>query len=364
MPQETRAFLKVLIASPSDTSEERAIAVQVIHQLNNLHGSEEGFLLHPWLWEEDSYSALGIDAQDVINRQLGEYDIFLGIMNTRFGSPTHRADSGTEEEFDRALDKYWNRPDKVRILFYFRNSKVNFLDLDPVQALRVHEFRAAIRTQGLLAKDYISTEQFRGYVYKDLLQNVRELARPRQGQVPGPRPPSTPSLVRDQGDWHAVTKKTSPQWANHRVVLIDTFGSAAPIRLTGMFQSASPFFRFGFKLTALRGRIFGDGTIQSNDNNILIHIGRNLTSSDVFLTRYRNGVRLGLNEAILDYQDCRELPVELAIDNQYSVSLTVENTRVYETFVDREIKARVVLLAWGDEHEYEIDFKHMTLLVG
>ena len=162
MPQETRAFLKVLVASPSDTAEERAIVAKVMRQINALHGSEEGFLLQPLLWEEDSYSALGIDAQDVINRQLGEYDIFLGIMNTRFGSPTHRADSGTEEEFDRALDKFWNRPDKVRILFYFRNSTVNFLDLDPVQALRVHEFRAAIQTQGLLTKDYISSEQFSG----------------------------------------------------------------------------------------------------------------------------------------------------------------------------------------------------------
>ena len=262
------------------------------------------------------------------------------------------------------LDKYWNTPQKVRILFDFRNSKVNFLDLDPIQALRVHEFRAAVRTQGLLAKDYLSTEQFRGYVYKDLLQNVRELVRPRQGHAPGPRPPSMPNLVRDEGDWHAVTKKTSPQWASHRIVLIDTFGPATPIRLTGLFRSTSPYIRFGFKLTALRGRIFGDGNIQSNDNNILIHIGRNPTSSAVFLTPYRNGVRLGLNEAILDYQDCRELPIELAIDNQYSVSLTIENRLVYETFVDREIKARIVLLAWGDDHEYEIDFKHIKLQVG
>jgi hypothetical protein len=131
-----------------------------------------------------------------------------------------------------------------------------------------------------------------------------------------------------------------------------------------MFQSPSPYFRFGFKLTALRGRIFGDGNIQSNDNNILIHIGRSPTSSDVLLTCYRNGVRLGLNEAILDYKDCRELPIELAIDDQYRVSLTVENKLVYETFADREIKARVVLLAWGDDHEYEIDFKHITLQLG
>jgi|ERR1022692_4746349 hypothetical protein len=357
MPQELRAFLKVLVASPSDTAEERAIVVQVIQQLNSLHGSEERFLLLPLLWEEDCYSALGIDAQDVINGQLGDYDIFLGIMNTRFGSPTHRADSGTEEEFDRALEKYWNKPDKVRILFYFRNSQVYFYDLDPVQALRVHEFRSAIHAQGLLAKEYISSEQFRGYVNRDLLKNVRELVLPKESQVPGPRPPSTPGLVSNEGDWHAVTKRTSPQSASHRVFYM-------PTRLTGMLQSTSPYFRFGFKLTAIRGRIFGDGNIQSNDNNIFIHIGRDPASSDVFLTCYRNGVRLGPNKVILDYRDCRELPIELAIDDQYKVSLTIDNNPVTETYADREIKARVVLLAWGDDHEYEIDFKNIKVQAG
>jgi len=99
MPQETRTFLRVLIASPSDTGEERDIGEEVIHDLNRLHGREEGFLLEAVRWEEDSYSALGVDAQDAINRQLGDYHVFIGIMNTRFGSPTQRADSGTEEDF-------------------------------------------------------------------------------------------------------------------------------------------------------------------------------------------------------------------------------------------------------------------------
>jgi hypothetical protein len=147
------------------------------------------------------------------------------------------------------------------------------------------------------------------------------------------------------------------------MILIDGLGQS-PIRLTGIFQSNSLFFRFGFKFTALRGRIFGDGNIQSNDNNILVHIGRDLTSSQIFLTRYRNGVRLALNELILGYEDCRELPIELAIDSQYSVSLKIEDKLVYETFIDREIKAQLLLLAWGDEHDYEINFKHMKLHIG
>jgi len=106
MAQEIRRFLRVLVASPSDTIEERAVITKVIPELNKLHGAMEGFNLEGLLWETDSYPGLGVDAQDVLNRQLADYDIFVGIMNSRFGTPTRRGDSGTEEEFDRALDRY------------------------------------------------------------------------------------------------------------------------------------------------------------------------------------------------------------------------------------------------------------------
>ena len=46
------------------------------------------------------------DGQDVINRQIEDkYDLFIGIMYTKFGSPTNRAESGTVEEFEIAYKK-------------------------------------------------------------------------------------------------------------------------------------------------------------------------------------------------------------------------------------------------------------------
>ena len=39
------------------------------------------------------------DPQDVVNRQIGEYDLFVGILWNRMGTPTAVATSGTEEEF-------------------------------------------------------------------------------------------------------------------------------------------------------------------------------------------------------------------------------------------------------------------------
>ena len=47
---------------------------------------------------------MGSDPQQIINSQVSdEYDIFIGILWTRFGTPTERAGSGTEEEFSWSL---------------------------------------------------------------------------------------------------------------------------------------------------------------------------------------------------------------------------------------------------------------------
>lgn len=64
---------------------------------------------------------MGEDSQDVVNRQIGDFDLFVGVMWKRFGSPTKRAESGTEEEFERAYATY-KEFGKPRIMFYFRTT--------------------------------------------------------------------------------------------------------------------------------------------------------------------------------------------------------------------------------------------------
>ena len=61
---------------------------------------------------------LGRDAQDVVNRQIGDYDIFVGILWKRMGTPTAVASSGTQEQDQRAYAS-WQRDKKLPILFYF-----------------------------------------------------------------------------------------------------------------------------------------------------------------------------------------------------------------------------------------------------
>ena len=66
------------------------------------------------MWETDTFPSIGKDAQSIINEQIGDdYDIFVGLMWTRFGTPTPRAGSGTEEEFNLALEKLKTNPDST-----------------------------------------------------------------------------------------------------------------------------------------------------------------------------------------------------------------------------------------------------------
>lgn len=363
MAQEGRRFLRVLVASPSDTIEERTLLTKVIPELNKLHGSLEGFNLEALLWETDSYPALGVDAQDVLNRQLADYSIFVGMMSTRFGSPTRRGDSGTEEEFDRALDRYRSNPKDIRILFYFRNATVKLFDLDIEQAWRVHEFRLRIQRQGLLVGEYATPEEFRAKVQKDLLLTVRELLRSNGEDLP--LIPTVPALQApvDYGVWNAVTRiGVAPQGASYKQIHIAHL--RVPLRLTGLFQSRSPYFRFGFKLMGVHGHPISPGSVQTEEKNVLVHIGKNVDSISLFLTRYRNGLRLGANTPLVEYEDFRPLPIQLAIDVDYAVTLSIDGSTVFEGYIDAETKGRLLVLAWGDEHEYQVEFSQITLLGG
>ena len=115
--------LRVFVASPGDVADARKRLGPIVEELNLILSRSIGVRLELVMWETHTYPGIGEDAQDVINRQIGEFDIFLGIMWLRFGEPTGRAGSGTEEEFDRALQRYKADHRAVQLMFYFRDAE-------------------------------------------------------------------------------------------------------------------------------------------------------------------------------------------------------------------------------------------------
>lgn len=100
-------------------------------------------------------SDIGNSAQDVINRQVGdEYDIFLGIMWSRFGTSTEFSDSGTEEEFNIAIERH-RSGSKLNICFLFKRSDIPMRILDAKQLSKVENFRDYVSKEGCLYRDFV-----------------------------------------------------------------------------------------------------------------------------------------------------------------------------------------------------------------
>ena len=140
-------LIRVFVSSPSDVAEERRVLDEVVERVNET-AEARGVQLKLFKWERDVVPRIGPPAQQVIDEQTPPYDIYLGILKHRFGTPTGRYGSGTEKEFRDAL-KRWGAAGEPWILFYFSAEPVPPDRLD--EALRVQRFRKELEKKGLYA---------------------------------------------------------------------------------------------------------------------------------------------------------------------------------------------------------------------
>jgi hypothetical protein len=163
--------LKIFVASPNEVAEERNIVSLVVEELRRLPEIIR-VDVEVVRWETHSWPDVGDDPQDVINREIGEYDIFLGIMWRKFGTPTKRASSGTYEEFKRAYDYYkkYNRP---HIMFYFRETPFYPQDLiELAQFRKVLQFKNEIEKLGVLYWKYNLPIDFERSAREHLIRKI------------------------------------------------------------------------------------------------------------------------------------------------------------------------------------------------
>jgi hypothetical protein len=149
MPDTLQRY-RVFISSPADLSKERQV-VQTAAETVSQSYRNKGVLVEPWRWEDGVVSEFGMPPQDVINKQLGKYDIYIGLMGARFGSPTERFGSGTEEEFEQAMQAYHERR-VIRVSFLFKQVQTAVSTLSATelaQATKVREFRDRIGPLGV-----------------------------------------------------------------------------------------------------------------------------------------------------------------------------------------------------------------------
>jgi hypothetical protein len=142
-PRTTYTY-HVFLASPGDVNEERQ-AVRKFFKDYNRHTA------HLWNaqfevvdWENYSNTGVGRPQELITQQTLEKYKdslaLVVGIMGQRFGMPTGEAESGTEEEFNWALESHAANSGWPEIKWFFREvDTLDGLPADPTEAVKAVE---------------------------------------------------------------------------------------------------------------------------------------------------------------------------------------------------------------------------------
>lgn len=160
----------IFIGSPSDVQEERDIIEEIIEEMNGYYEHLDVPKLKIISLKRDVRSKIGnFEGQTVIDKQIEDkYNVFIGILWKKFGTKTEKYDSGTEQEFKNAFDKYEQNPQSMEIMFYFCTRPPKDLnELDGEQLALIQKFRKKLENKGLY-KTYSSIDEFRDLIKSDL----------------------------------------------------------------------------------------------------------------------------------------------------------------------------------------------------
>lgn len=170
-------LVEVLIASPSDTSDERDRVERAIHDWNALHAAEQRAVLLPRRWERDAHAAMGSSPQAIVNAQIVDRSqILIGVFWTRLGTPTDEAKSGTAEEIGRFMVA--GKP--VHLYFSDRPATPTIIDTDQLDVLK--DYKQELSSQGLLG-EFSDSEELARQVTVALTNDVRQLGGIETGAV-------------------------------------------------------------------------------------------------------------------------------------------------------------------------------------
>lgn len=169
-------LVNVFISSPDDVSKERECCSEAISTLNNMLANSSGIVIKEFRWEKNAAPGIASSAQQVIDDQTPDYDIYIGIIKSRYGTITRNGVSGTEWEFNTALHKWQCDNSSVQIMIYFASEALleTIENKDPSQLILLNKFKNRLSSLSssnnyeVLYKKYDSTDQFMSFIVQDL----------------------------------------------------------------------------------------------------------------------------------------------------------------------------------------------------
>jgi hypothetical protein len=187
---DSLSLYRVFLASPGDVAVERQAVRNFFDDYNRstAHLWNARFDLVDW----ENYSTVAVGRpQELITRQTLEkfqtsLALVIGIMAQRFGSPSGKAESGTEEEFNWAMESH-NSTGFPEIKWFFRKIDKLELPADPDEAdaaldqwKKVRAFRKQMQDMNnpVFFSEYPSASGFSQVFARDLNLWLADAARP------------------------------------------------------------------------------------------------------------------------------------------------------------------------------------------
>lgn len=151
-------------------------------------------------------------------------------------------------------------------------------------------------------------------------------------------------------DWDA--KKTeNPQGADFREVAVE--GKLSELTFT--VRPESKYWRAGFKLLDPNDDVF---PVRSK-KSLLFHLGSTPSDQEYGFTAYLNGDPIYELNKTKKYPTDKLLVIKLEINNDNFLKVAVNESLEFKPrrhLKNPYIREKVVLIAWGDEYEYKVNF--------
>ena len=154
----------LLISCPGDIKSEIKVIEEVVEEFNQQFATTLGISIRTRHWSKSAYAQSGGKTQELLNKQfVDNCDAAVALFWTRFGTPTDKYGSGSEEEIENMIC------DGKQVFVYFSEKPASLSECDFNQYQKVKEFKDKYKSKGLFYC-YDSDEELRKLFYAHLSQ--------------------------------------------------------------------------------------------------------------------------------------------------------------------------------------------------
>ena len=134
----------LLISCPSDVAKYIPKIEFATNYFNNHYGRLNDIIIRTIHWSDNAYPSMEGPPQEILNKQIvDDADMVIGIFWTRFGTPTKKYGSGTEEEIERMIMQ------GKQVFLYFLDIPISPSEIDYAQYEKVNKFKKRHKEDGI-----------------------------------------------------------------------------------------------------------------------------------------------------------------------------------------------------------------------